>query len=119
MSSIRHSILPLVLFFAASTAFAHAKLLSSTPVPSSVVTEAPKEIRLTYNEELEVQFSKITLSDAQHADVSLPPAQLDKSNSKILLATLPTLKPGTYQVQWSAMTRDGHKTKGQFTFQVK
>jgi methionine-rich copper-binding protein CopC len=36
-----------------------------------------------------------------------------------MVAQLPLLSAGEYHVQWSAMARDGHKAKGEFTFRVR
>ncbi|TFW13424.1 copper homeostasis periplasmic binding protein CopC [Massilia arenosa] len=109
----------LTLASATGGAWAHAALQSASPAASAVLAKAPKEIRLSFNEAVEGPFSKIALSDAQHAAVALPAVQLDAKNPKVMTVAVPPLKPGTYQVQWSTMTRDGHKTKGQYSFQVK
>lgn len=100
-------------------AHAHAKVESSQPKADSELTVAPKEIRLQFNEVLEPAFSKIALTDASGAQIALPKVEFDKANPKVMLAALPVLKPGQYQVHWSAMAHDAHKTKGQFAFRIK
>jgi methionine-rich copper-binding protein CopC len=102
-----------------SAAYAHAKLEASEPKADSVVEQAPKEVRLQFNEPLELPFSKIKLLDQK--DVAIEPAKidLDKANPKAMIATLPPLPAGAYRVQWTTMTRDGHKVKGEFGFKVK
>lgn len=104
---------------AAPFAQSHAKVELSQPKPDSVLTVAPKEIRLQFNEVLEPAFSKIALTDGSGANIALPKVELDKANPKGMLAALPSLKPGQYQVHWSAMGHDGHKTKGEFAFRLK
>jgi len=44
---------------------------------------------------------------------------VDKDNPRLLVASMPALPVGAYRVQWSAMTRDGHKVKGEYAFNVK
>ncbi|MFL6672368.1 MAG: copper homeostasis periplasmic binding protein CopC [Massilia sp.] len=104
---------------AAMTAQAHAKLESSEPKAGSTLGSAPKVVRLRFNETLEAAFSNVKLSDAANGQVALPKVELDKADGKTMIATLPPLHPGEYHVQWSAMTHDGHKAKGEFTFSVK
>jgi methionine-rich copper-binding protein CopC len=104
---------------ATSAAQAHAKLESSQPQAGSTLDSAPKEIRLQFNEAIEPAFSKIKLTDASNAEVQLAPAKVDAADAKAMATDLPALRPGDYQVQWTTMTHDGHKAKGQFSFKVK
>lgn len=109
---------------AASTAVAlpaqaHAKLQSSDPAAGSTVASAPKQLRLTFNEALEPAFSKIVLSDAKQTEIKLPQAAIDQGDASVLIVALPPLASGAYRVQWTAMSHDSHKTKGEFIFHVK
>jgi methionine-rich copper-binding protein CopC len=103
----------------AGTAQAHAKLETSEPKASSTLDSAPKAVRLQFNEPLEPAFSKIMLRDAANNEVALPKAEVDKSNAKVMSVPLPALRPGEYQVQWSTVSHDGHKAKGDFRFRVR
>lgn len=109
----------LTLGAASAVAQAHAKLESSQPRANSEIAAAPAEIRLHFNETLEPAFSKIELVDAKQAAVALPKVALDKADSKVMFVPAPVLKAGRYEVRWSTMTHDGHKTKGRFAFSVK
>lgn len=102
-----------------ATAQAHAKLESSDPQAGAVLTVPPKQVRLKFNEALEPSFSKIRLTDGKSNDIATPAAQVGKDDATVMNASLPALGSGTYRVQWTTMTRDGHKSKGEFTFQVK
>jgi methionine-rich copper-binding protein CopC len=106
-----------LLALAAGPAFAHAKLESSVPRAGSTVASAPPSLRLAFNEPPEAPFSKISLAGAGGA-VALPKAQVDKADPKVLAVPLPALAPGQYKVQWSTVTRDGHKVRGEFDFKV-
>lgn len=103
----------------APVAQAHAKIVTSEPKAGGELQAAPKEIRLGFNEKLEPAFSKIGLVDAKEVEITLPGITVDKNDPKIIFTTVPALKPGQYRVRWSAMTHDGHKTKGEFGFKVK
>jgi copper resistance protein C len=102
-----------------SSAYAHAKLEASSPKAGTVVAATPKEVRLQFNEQVELAFSKIKLVDQKGKVIEPSKVDLDKSNSKVMIATVPPLGSGSYRVQWTTLTRDGHKVKGEFPFQVK
>lgn len=102
-----------------SAAFAHAKLESSMPQANSVVSPAPTQVRLQFSDPLELPFSKVKLVDEKGTIVEPSKIAVDGANPKALVATVPALHSGTYRVQWSSVTRDGHKVKGEFAFQVK
>ncbi len=103
----------------APAALAHAKLEASTPQANSVVSPAPAQVRLQFSEPLELPFSKIKLVDEKGAVVEPSKIAVDPANPKALVANTPGLHAGAYRVQWSTVTRDGHKVKGEFNFQVK
>lgn len=102
-----------------TAAYAHAKLEASVPKANAIVAPAPTEVRLQFNEPLEMAFSKIKLVDGKGAAVAPLKVDRDKTNAKIMVASLPALATGPYRVQWTTLTRDGHKVKGEFSFQVK
>jgi methionine-rich copper-binding protein CopC len=102
-----------------SNADAHAKLESSYPKAGGVVAVTPKEIRLQFNEQVELAFSNIKLVDQKGNVIKPSKVALDQSNPRIMVAIIPPVGAGFYQVQWTTLTRDGHKVKGTFPFQVK
>ncbi len=103
----------------ASPSFAHTKLEASTPQANSVVSPAPAQVRLQFSDPLELTFSKVKLVDEKGSVVEPAKIVVDPGNAKALIADLPALSPGAYRVQWSTVTRDGHKVKGEFNFRVK
>jgi methionine-rich copper-binding protein CopC len=116
---IKQLVTAVALTAAASLAQAHARIESSQPKADSELQAAPREIRLQFNEALEPAFSKIELVDARHAQVRLAKAAVDGAKPKVMSVAVPALPPGRYQVVWTAMTRDGHKVKGQFAFRIR
>lgn len=109
----------LVSTLAAPGALAHTRLESSSPQANSVVSPAPGQVRLQFSDPLELPFSKVKLVDERGAVVEPAKIAIDPANAKALVATTPGLRSGSYRVQWSTVTRDGHKVKGEFSFQVK
>ncbi len=105
--------------FVAPAALAHAKLQASQPAANSTVSPAPAQVRLQFNEPLELPFSKVKLVDEKGAVVEAAKVAADPADANALIATTPGLHSGAYRVQWSTVTRDGHKAKGEFSFRVK
>ena len=103
----------------ATGALAHAALEKSIPKSGEILSKAPTEVVLHFNEALEAPFSKITLIHLPSDIIKTPKATVDRAHPKTLRLTTPPLSAGSYQVQWSTMTQDGHRAKGQYRFQVK
>jgi copper resistance protein C len=104
---------------ATSSAFAHAKLQSSDPQSGSTLESAPKQVRLKFNDALEPAFSKIKVTGPQNNEIRVTATTVDKADPTVMTAPLPSLSAGDYHIQWSTMTHDGHKSKGEVTFKVK
>jgi methionine-rich copper-binding protein CopC len=104
---------------ASSSAYGHAKLEASSPKAGAVVAATPTEVRLQFNEQVELAFSKIKLIDQTGKVVEPSKVDLDKSNPRVMVATIAPLGAGSYRVQWATLTRDGHPVKGEFPFQIK
>lgn len=104
---------------ASSTAFAHAALQSSSPKSGDILTVAPTAVVLRFNETLEASFNRITLVRLSNGVVTTTKATVDAAHPDTLRLPLSRLGSGSYQVQWSTLTKDGHRTKGQYGFQVK
>jgi methionine-rich copper-binding protein CopC len=100
-------------------AFAHAKLQSSDPQAGATLASAPRQVTLKFNEPLEPAFSKLKLIGPGGTALPAPAATVDKSAPNVMTAPLPALTAGEYHLQWSTMTHDGHKAKGEITFKVK
>ncbi|WP_024974060.1 copper homeostasis periplasmic binding protein CopC [Ralstonia pickettii] len=104
---------------APSIVFAHGKLESVEPAAGSSVSTVTSPLRMTFNEELEPAFSTAHVTDAKGNAVSTEKAKVDNTNPRSLTVNVPKLAAGTYSVEWSVMTHDGHKTKGRYNFTVK
>lgn len=102
-----------------SAAFAHAHLKSAIPAVNGKTAKAPSDLSLTFSEALNIKFSGVKVMTTKHKLIHLGKTRLAKSNDKEMLVTLPEpLKAGKYTVQWHALSKDGHKTKGTYTFTV-
>ena len=113
--TIGAAVLVLAPFLAPEMAYAHAHLSRAEPRAGSTVKPAPQEVSLWFTEGLESTFSSVEVSDASGARVDDGDAQVSGSTMHI---GLKALSPGTYKVQWRALSVDTHKTDGTFTFKV-
>ena len=114
-------IVPVVLFLCAWSAqsWAHPKCKHTYPAPEAVLDKAPPHIDLHCTSALEVAFSKVQVNDASGQQVDKGGLQGDPKDPKRMVLPLPPLQPGVYKVLWNAVGRDGHKTKGDFSFTIR
>lgn len=101
-----------------SQAFAHAHLKSSTPADKSEVN-TPAELDLTFSEELNLRFTGVKVTGPKKYAVTTGDAMLMDGNVELMVPLSEKLAPGAYIVEWHALSADGHKTNGAFTFTVK
>jgi methionine-rich copper-binding protein CopC len=104
--------------FLTAQANAHAKVESTTPVANATVS-SPQSIQVRFNEAIETKLSSLKLTTSDGGAV--PVKSINDARNPATLSIMPNtaLKPGVYTVAWSAVTDDGHKTHGVFTFTVR
>lgn len=102
-----------------TAALAHAMLQKAVPPVGGTVTVSPSEIRLLFSEGVEPAFSRIALAASDGAALPTGKPTVDPHNRSVLIVKVgKTLAPGTYKVDWHAVSVDTHKTQGNFTFTV-
>lgn len=99
----------------ADAARAHAFLDHASPLVGSTVPNAPREVSLTFTQNLKPAFSTVEVSNAQGARVDQGKAEVSGNVMRIGLKPLPA---GAYKVRWHALSVDTHKTEGSFSFRV-
>ena len=104
---------------ASGPAWAHAKLVSSTPAANVTLKAAPRTLTLKFNERLVPAFSKVELVMPAHNNMKVPvKTNVAKDGKSIAVAPQQALSKGAYKIVWSAATSDGHKMTGEVPFQV-
>lgn len=101
-----------------SPAFAHAHLESATPADKATVA-APSELDLNFSEDLNLKFTGIKVTGPAKAAVKTGEGMLMNANKTLMVPVSGTLAAGSYKVEWHALSADGHKTKGSYSFTVK
>jgi methionine-rich copper-binding protein CopC len=100
-------------------AHGHAFPDHSNPKVGSTLSLPPAGVYIWFDGELEPAFSRITVQDATGKRVDQGNGRVNPSNSVLLEVGLPTLPQGTYRVIWNVVSRDGHRTSGDYTFTFK
>lgn len=101
---------------APTSAFAHTGLKSSIPENKQVMDSEVKEIKMTFNTDIE-NLSSFKVVDAQGTEHEIVDKLIDKASMSGVLNQ--PLKDGEYTVNWKIIGKDGHPIKGSFPFSVK
>lgn len=119
---LRHWIAALALS-ASATAFAHPKLVSTTPANHATVA-APASISATFSEKL-LPVSGAELVMTKMPGMTMPPmkiaakAAVSADGKSLVLTPTRSLSTGTYRVDWHVVSTDTHAVKDSFEFTVK
>jgi methionine-rich copper-binding protein CopC len=130
-SFTRYSLVRVVLLFAIALllvspkeAFAHARLLKSSPASGETVKD-PAKVELWFNELLDgggfnsvVVFPAAELKAKTHTNFAMGDAKVDGKDRTHLTVDIKPLSPGEYVVDWRVLSLDGHSAPGRFKFKV-
>ena len=96
-------------------AHAHAVLLESSPTADAVLTEAPQQIVLRFNEPIRPAVIRLLAADGA-ASISLgPPRAVD---TELRIAPPADLPDGSYVLSYRVTSADGHPVVGSFVFAI-
>ncbi|MET9423156.1 copper resistance protein CopC [Streptomyces sp. NPDC006540] len=104
----------------ASPAAAHAALTGSNPKDGAVVATAPKEVTLTFSEQIAMGDDSIRVLEpsGKRADTAKV-RDLGTGGTVAYGVDLHSgLPDGTYTVAWKAVSADSHPVSGAFTFSI-
>ncbi|MFJ2986228.1 copper homeostasis periplasmic binding protein CopC [Collimonas sp. NPDC087041] len=104
-------------FFMSGQAWAHAHLKAAQPADKAVVSSI-SDIELTFSEGLSLKFSGIKVTGPGKQEVALGEAMLMDEGKTLMIPVSSKLQPGSYTVDWHALSVDGHKTNGSYSFVV-
>lgn len=120
-SMFKHSLNALLLtasLVCATAAMAHAHLKAQAPAADSS-GPAPADLRLTFSEGVEASFTQVSVSD-DGQPVAIKSVATDPANNTLLIVTpAQPLKPGSYKVEWHAVSVDTHKSDGTYSFKIE
>jgi methionine-rich copper-binding protein CopC len=101
---------------AASSLWAHAILLGSTPALNSTVPGPDFDINLRYNVRIDGGRSRVRLVAPDGTVSTLTLA--NQASPDTLQTHAAGLKPGVYKLQWQVLASDGHMSRGEIPFTV-
>ncbi|AFW01381.1 copper resistance protein CopC [Gluconobacter oxydans] len=109
----------------ASSAFAHTKLVSSTPAANATVA-APPQITLSFSEGLipklsgaEIVMTGMPGMSDERMTISGYQTSTAADGKTLVLTLAQPLSTGNYQVAWHAVSTDTHRVEGILAFTVK
>jgi methionine-rich copper-binding protein CopC len=102
----------------ASAAFAHVFPQKQEPGAGATVA-SPAQVRVIFDGPLEPSFSSLTVTDASGKQVNTEKSVVDARQTAQMSVVLPLLVAGHYTVHWVAVASDGHRTHGDYGFDVK
>ncbi len=100
----------------APSAHAHAMLEASEPAEGAVLSSAPRQVTIRFNEPSRITALRLVNEDGQEIGIRRD-ANRATATSATATVTGP-LAPGGYRVQWRAMGPDGHVMSGTVHFTV-
>ncbi len=97
---------------------AHAFLQRTQPAAGTVVAATVGEVRLTFNERVEVRADKIAVTDTGGRRVDRRDAHAAPNDPLSVAVSLPELSTGVYTVRYALVSADTHPVTGEFRFGV-
>lgn len=101
----------------AAPAAAHSLLLESVPAAGATLSTPPRELMLRFNNRVEKSLSRLRVVNDQGVEHPLVIA-VSRGSADRLMAAVPPLPPGRWQVQWQVLSTDGHVVSGRFEFRL-
>ena len=105
---------------AASRPAFHATLKKSSPAANDTLASAPDTLKLWFSERVELGLTKVSVTSGGKPVMLGALAMGGPAADAPVVAALPRkLAPATYAVDWTVAAKDGHPSKGTFTFTIK
>lgn len=98
---------------------AHAFPDHSEPRVGASLKSSPPMVKIFYDGAIEPLFSTIEVFDSNNKKVDKGDTQGDPNDKTVLEVSIPPLPPGKYEVSWSVVSIDTHRTEGRFKFTIE
>jgi copper transport protein len=100
---------------AAPPAWAHARLVSSTPADGDVVASPPRQVTIRFDDTVRARGGTTVVANSDKRSVV---AGKPRAHGRVLTIPLRKLRDGDYTVRWSVLSDDGHTIGGVLAFAV-
>jgi methionine-rich copper-binding protein CopC len=101
-----------------TAAVMHLRLVKSAPGSGEIVTNMPTEIRLWFSQKPDVGLTTIKLLREDSTVVALGKVVRTNDSLSVKVPLEKALVPGTYLVNWRAVSKDGHAVRGSYHFNM-
>ena len=108
----------LVLLALPTAARAHGVLRASDPRSGARLRVAPRLLRLTFNEAVELAVARLELLGPDGRAVALSALRRGDSAAVVVADVTGALAAGGYTVVWQIAGRDGHPVRGRYRFSI-
>lgn len=98
----------------APSAHTHSVLESSSPASGSVVERSPEQIGLSFREPTMLTYLAVVSTSGERR-LTFAPVGV----AEAFTASTPELIPGRNELQWRALSKDGHVVEGSIIIVVK
>lgn len=109
------SVTLVALLLGGTPAWAHSRLLHTSPGDGAVDTVLTTSVVLTFNEMVKQRFTTVVVQGAEGMSYSRGSVRVVDENVTQEVYPLPS---GAYHVAWRAISADGHPVQGEFRFTV-
>jgi copper transport protein len=100
---------------AAPPAWAHARLVSSTPADGDVLASAPRQVTIRFDDTVRALGGTRVVANSDKRSVV---AGEPRAHGRVLTIPLQRLRDGDYTVGWRVLSDDGHTVDGVLAFAV-
>jgi copper transport protein len=100
---------------AATPAWAHARIVSTTPTDGAVLASPPPRVTIRFDDTVRVLGGTTVVANANKRPVT---EGRPKASGRIVTIPLRKLHEGDYTVRWRVLSDDGHTIEGVFAFAV-
>jgi copper transport protein len=108
----------LIVCTAGAPAFAHATVVSTNPTADRSVPTSPATVSLSFNEDVTIGTTPVTLLDSAGNTEPLGRARLSPDAIALTVAVKTRLPSGVYTVTWQVTSNDGDVVGGRYAFGV-
>lgn len=98
---------------------AHAMLVKAEPPRRAQLTQAPTQVRLWFNEEVEKDYASLAVFGEDKSPVTEVKPNISPDDPKAIVLPLPALDPGKYTVKFRVLSVDGHVVDSSYDFTIK
>lgn len=103
-----------LLLLGAGPAAAHTRLTGSDPADGASLATAPDTVALTFNEEMQAEFSTVTVVGPD--GVAYQTGTVQAAGGTVTAAVLPLGPAGRYEIGYRVVSDDGHPVAGSVAF---